>query len=141
MIVAMVVSLRHIMFECVDPYNLAHFWSAVLGRPVDAGASSCWVKLPAGGELSSLLFVHNLSGRRGGNRLFIRIGSEDGTLEGEVRRLMGLGALLISRNDRGCGMGWAVMADPEGNEFYVDSSDVEVAKAKAELMIPLLDER
>ena len=43
----------------------------------------------------------------------------------EVERLLGLGATLVSDMRRPDGTGWAVLADPVGNEFCVLRSAAE----------------
>ncbi|MGW2326132.1 VOC family protein [Streptomyces sp. NPDC001700] len=43
----------------------------------------------------------------------------------EVRRLLGLGARTVDDRRTDDGMGWVVMADPEGNEFCVERGAVE----------------
>ncbi|UJB46946.1 VOC family protein [Streptomyces sp. A1-5] len=54
-----------------------------------------------------------------------------GALRAEVDRLTGLGARVVERRwtNRSCGLEVVVLADPEGNEFCVESSDHEVAEA------------
>ncbi len=52
------------------------------------------------------------------NRMHICIRPVDTTRDEEVERLLGLGASIV--NDlREADSGWAVLADPEGNEFCV----------------------
>jgi predicted enzyme related to lactoylglutathione lyase len=60
-------------------------------------------------------------------RLHLHLNPVEGTLAEEIERLTGLGATLVSEHARGSELGWAVMTDPEGNEFCVDSSDAEVS--------------
>jgi predicted enzyme related to lactoylglutathione lyase len=43
----------------------------------------------------------------------------------EVTRLLGLGATLVADRRQPDGTGWAVLADPEGNEFCVERSAAE----------------
>ncbi len=43
----------------------------------------------------------------------------DGPRDTEVERLLGIGATLVADRRRPDGTGWAVLADPEGNEFCV----------------------
>jgi len=47
----------------------------------------------------------------------------------EVARLLSIGALLVDDQRRPDGTGWVVMADPEGNEFCIERSARERAKA------------
>jgi predicted enzyme related to lactoylglutathione lyase len=51
----------------------------------------------------------------------------DRTRDEEVERLLGLGATLVADHRRPDGSGWAVLADPEGNEFCVERSAAERA--------------
>ncbi len=46
----------------------------------------------------------------------------DEPLLDEVRRLEGMGAVLIEKRHHGWGIGEVTMADPEGNAFIVSSS-------------------
>ncbi|MEU5583439.1 VOC family protein, partial [Streptomyces huasconensis] len=47
--------------------------------------------------------------------------------EQEVDRLLGLGATLVADLRNPDGSGWAVLADPEGNEFCVLRSESDRA--------------
>jgi predicted enzyme related to lactoylglutathione lyase len=44
-----------------------------------------------------------------------------------VERLLGLGATLVADRREPDGSGWAVLADPEGNEFCVLRSESDRA--------------
>jgi hypothetical protein len=52
------------------------------------------------------------------NRLHVCLRPQ-GHRDAEVQRLIGLGATLVDDRRRPDGLGWAVLADPEGNEFCV----------------------
>jgi glyoxalase superfamily protein len=67
------------------------------------------------------------------NRLHLDLNPGDGTLAAELKRLTALGATVMARHNRGSCLGWAVLADPEGNEFCVQSSDAEVAAVEEHL--------
>ena len=67
------------------------------------------------------------------NRLHLDLNHGDGTLAAELKRLTALGATVLARHNRGPGLGWVVLADPEGNEFCVQSSDAEVAAVQERL--------
>ncbi|MEV7010513.1 VOC family protein [Streptosporangium sp. NPDC051022] len=127
----MSLSLRYLVFNCVEPYRLARFWSTVLALPIDGGAESCWIELPEGNQPSQILFMHASSEIKGKTQPHVHLNPGGGTLAEEVERLVGLGAVVVSEQERGRGIGWVVMADPEGNEFCVDSSDAEVTAAQA----------
>ncbi|MBD0674371.1 glyoxalase [Streptomyces sp. CBMA156] len=47
----------------------------------------------------------------------------------EVERLFGLGATLVADHRKPDGAGWAILADPEGNEFCVLRSESDRAAA------------
>ena len=68
------------------------------------------------------------------NGLHLDLNPVDGTLAAEVERLTALGATVVARHNRGStGLGGVVLADPESNEFCVESSDAEVAAVEARL--------
>ena len=62
----------------------------------------------------------------GKNRLHVDI-TTDGSLDDEVARLVSLGATLVERRQDPSTLAnpdtWAVMRDPEGNEFCVLNAD------------------
>ncbi|MEU0844686.1 VOC family protein [Streptomyces sp. NPDC005962] len=80
----MVSVLQNVAIDCADAYELARFWSEVLGSP---------------------------------NRIHLCLRPKT-TCEEEVERLLGLGATLVTDRQEPDGTGWAVLADPEGNEFF-----------------------
>jgi predicted enzyme related to lactoylglutathione lyase len=47
------------------------------------------------------------------------------TRDAEVERLAGLGAEIVADHRTRDGLGWVVMADPEGDEFCVERSAAE----------------
>ena len=52
------------------------------------------------------------------NRMHMCLRPADRSRDEEVERLLGLGATLVADLRQG-DRGWAVLADPEGNEFCV----------------------
>jgi hypothetical protein len=60
----------------------------------------------------------------GRNRLHLDLQPLDRTRDEEVERVVALGATLIA-DRRGRGQGWVVLADPEGNEFCMNTSPAE----------------
>ena len=124
--------MRGLMIDCADPHSLASFWGAVLRRPVDGGAEGPWVSLPDSNQPSMIFFRKVADAKQVKNRLHLDLNPVDGTLAAEVQRLTALGATVLARHSRGStGLGWVVLADPEGNEFCVESSDAEVAAVEA----------
>ncbi|MHC5259604.1 VOC family protein [Streptomyces sp. UC4497] len=65
-----------------------------------------------------ILFQRVPEAKSGKNRLHIDVHAEAGQRAAEVERLTGLGARVLNEV-KAQGGEWAVMADPEGNEFCV----------------------
>ena len=59
------------------------------------------------------------------NRLHLDLQPQGIRRDDEVQRLLGLGATVVGDRRRPDGTGWVTMADPEGNEFCVERSDLE----------------
>jgi predicted enzyme related to lactoylglutathione lyase len=59
------------------------------------------------------------------NRIHLDLGPTDRTRDEEVARLRVLGAGVVADHRTAEGLGWVVMADPEGNEFCIERSDKE----------------
>src|SRR5262249_55196499 len=125
----MPIKIRHITFDCADAYALAGFWSEVTGWPRyeqdRPGDPECAVVPPDGSGLPLLLFIGVPDEKVVKNRVTLDIAPPDRTREDEVRRLVALGATLVGDHRRPDGRGWVVLADPAGNEFCVETSDVE----------------
>ena len=119
-------TLVHLTIDCADPFRLATFWSAVTGCPVseedEPGDDEVLVELSDG---PGLLFIRVPEGKQVKNRLHLDIQPSQGTRDAEVDRLIALGATLIDDRRDASGLGWAVLADPEGNEFCVERGDAE----------------
>ncbi|MGW4456421.1 VOC family protein [Streptomyces albidoflavus] len=116
----MVSVVQNVAIDCADAYELARFWSEVTGRPLDAedrpGDPEVQVTLAEGGPA---LYFHQVpEPTTVKNRLHLCLRPET-TREQEVERLLGLGATLVADRREADGTGWAVLADPEGNEFCV----------------------
>jgi hypothetical protein len=61
------------------------------------------------------------------NRVHLDVVPTGTTRDEEVARLLELGATLVDDQRRSDGTGWAVLGDPEGNEFCVERSAAERA--------------
>ncbi|WOX26393.1 VOC family protein [Streptomyces solicathayae] len=127
----MVSVVQNVAIDCVDAYELARFWSAVTGRPLDPddkpGVREAAV-LPAEGP--ALYFNQVPEPKTIKNRIHLCLRPET-TREQEVERLLGLGATLVADLRNPDGSGWAVLADPEGNEFCVLRSESDHAATKS----------
>ncbi|MEV6166524.1 VOC family protein [Streptomyces sp. NPDC052052] len=123
----MVSVVQNVAIDCVDAYELACFWSRVTGRPLHPedgpGAQETQVLLPEG----PVLYFNQVSESKTiKNRIHLCLRPET-SREQEVDRLLGLGATLVADHRNPDGSGWAVLADPEGNEFCVLRSDSDRA--------------
>jgi hypothetical protein len=78
-----------------------------------------------------VLFIEVPDRKQVKNRIHFDMRPTTGTRDEEVARVMGLGAREVDdqRNHYGPGIGWMVLADPEGNEFCILRSDAEIAAA------------
>jgi len=121
--------VRHLTFDCRDPHLLARFWAAAIGyvddpedpnHPDDPEA----LLVDPAGLGPGLLFVPVPEGKQGKNRLHLDL-QPDQPREAEVQRLLDLGATLVDDRRDPDGTGWAVLADPEGNELCVERSAAE----------------
>ncbi|WP_024760019.1 VOC family protein [Streptomyces exfoliatus] len=123
----MVSVMQNVAVDCADAYELARFWSEALGCPLHPeskpGDAEVEVTLPEG---PMLYFNQVPEPKTVKNRLHLCLRPET-SREEEVERLLGLGATLVADRREADGAGWAVLADPEGNEFCVLRSAAERA--------------
>ncbi|MFF1461055.1 VOC family protein [Streptomyces sp. NPDC058330] len=112
----MAVRLYHLAVDAHDLPLLARFWCAVLdwkvlfedaeeiviGADESAWPGMCFLPVPEGKTVK--------------NRLHIDLAPDD--RDTEVERIIGLGARRVDVG-QDPGVTWAVLADPEGNEFCV----------------------
>ncbi|MFI1187888.1 VOC family protein [Streptomyces californicus] len=115
----MISVVQNVAIDCADPYGLARFWSEVTGCPLHPedvpGVTEAQVRLADG---PALYFNRVPEAKAGKNRIHLCL-RPDTSREPEVERLLALGATLVSDRRNEDGSGWAVLADPEGNEFCV----------------------
>jgi predicted enzyme related to lactoylglutathione lyase len=115
----MTVQLFSISLDCEDAGKLASFWSEVLDRTVDAGATDGFAAIgmdSEAGEGPAWMFHKVPEAKVVKNRLHVDFLSPD--LDGEVERLLTLGASHVREVEEG-GYRWATLTDPQGNEFDV----------------------
>ena len=105
-----------------DPWAQTLWWSKVLEDftlPEDddqgPGDEECGL---VGPDDRYLLFLKVPEPKTVKNRMHICLRPTDRTRDEEVDRILGLGATLVDDLRKG-DKGWAVLADPEGNEFCV----------------------
>lgn len=108
----------------------------MLRRPVQGSAEGCFIELFDDHPEFFLFFRSGSDRQQAKGRLQLALNPVEGTLAEEVERLTRLGATVVSQHSRGSELGWVVMADPEGDEFCVDSSDAEVSAFRNQHGIP-----
>ena len=107
-----------------DPYAQAHWWAQVLDDfRLDPGEEEmgpdddeCWLVGPDDREL---IFLRVPEPKTVKNRMHLCLRPTDRSREEEVDRILALGATVVDDRRDGPDKGWAVLADPEGNEFCV----------------------
>lgn len=121
--------IRHIAIDCADPHALSLFWSAVTGFEEDPDQPNlpdddmAWLGDPVSGL--GIILQRAAAAGSGANRLHLDLAPDDRTRDEEVERILALGARLVADRRNTDGSGWAVLADPEGNLFCVERSDLE----------------
>ncbi len=128
----MSLRIRHITFDCADPYTLAGFWSRLLGyredpaAPNRAGAEEALILDPQGE--SGLLFLRVPEPKAAKNRLHFDVwpdGLDLVSRDQALAHVLELGAVVTDDRREPDGTGWVVLADPEGNEFCLERARAE----------------
>jgi len=128
----MTIAINQITFDCARPTPLAEFWSLVTGYAEDPDDPNlpddeqAWLQHPVD-KGTSLYFQKVPEGKVVKNRVHLDMRPTDRTRDEEIEYLLTVGATLVSDQRKDDGSGWAVLADPEGNEFCVERSDAERA--------------
>jgi hypothetical protein len=106
-----------------DPAAQARWWAQVLVDftlpPAEDQADydeEAWL---VGGDGREMIFCRVPEPKTVKNRMHVCLRPTDRTREEEVDRLLGLGATMVDDRRTAPDRGWAVLADPEGNEFCV----------------------
>jgi predicted enzyme related to lactoylglutathione lyase len=104
-----------LVVDATDPARLARWWAEVLSYRISYEASD-EVSIEGDGGGPALVFVPVPEAKKVKNRLHIDLNPEDQAAE--VERLVNMGArhVDVSQGEKAT---WAVLADPEGNEFCV----------------------
>jgi hypothetical protein len=122
-------TIGSVTVDCGRPYELARFWSEVVGFPIhpdnEPDDDEVGLNPPDGHPM--LLFIRVAEGKAVKNRLHLDIRPQERTRDAEVERLVALGARQVDDRRTPDGKGWVVLADPEGNEFCVERSAAERA--------------
>ncbi|GAA2900904.1 glyoxalase [Actinoplanes cyaneus] len=116
--------IRNVSFDCADPYVLAIFWSEVVGHPVGPeftpGDPEVLIVPPEGPRLYFQAVPESKSVK---NRVHVCLQSPDLGRDGEVGRLLEIGATMFADHRTPDGGGWVVLQDPGGNEFCVTRAE------------------
>ena len=106
-----------------DPYAQVQWWAQVLDdfrlddlEEMSRDDEECWLNGPDDREL---IFLRVPEPKTVKNRMHLCLRPTDRSREEEVDRLLGLGATMVDDRRTAPDKGWAVLADPEGNEFCV----------------------
>jgi uncharacterized protein (TIGR03086 family) len=125
----MAVRIKSITFDCTDPYRLAQFWTQLTGYEQDPDNPNApedpEALLLAPDGQPSLLFIAVPEQKHVKNRVHLDLVPIEHRRDAEVDRLLGIGGRLVDDQRRPDGTGWVVLADPEGNEFCIERSDIE----------------
>ena len=115
-------SLLAIVVDCRDSLSQANYWATVLSHTVsERNADEYEVSDSLTGG-TPLYFMNVPETKAVKNRLHVDIVT-DGPLKVEVSRLVAAGGILVEMRQDPATLAypdtWAVMQDPEGNEFCV----------------------
>ena len=133
----MTAFIAHTTIDCDNAYALSEWWKQLLeyvddpDDPNEPGHVECLIQRPDGGH--RLLFIEVPDVKRVKNRLHFDLRPSERTRDDEVEWALGIGATLVDdlRATDGSGTGWAVLADPERNEFCILRSEPEIAARSA----------
>lgn len=116
----MSLSVGFVTIDCRDVAKVAEFWSAALGIALDSEASPYFASLNrTGPTLPRFMFLQVPEAKTAKNRMHLDLLVDAAVpRDEEVARLVELGAAHVADKDE-WGHSWAVMLDPEGNEFCV----------------------
>jgi len=116
-------SVLNVTFDCLDAASVAHFWSEVTHwfcEKQEMPGNTFWVVGEPGGTGPRLVFVTVPEPKSVKNRVHLDL-VPNGSQAEELARLESLGARVIEDRRQMAPGGWVVMADPEGNEFDLES--------------------
>ena len=120
----MSLRLSHTTWDAHDPHAVAEFWRELVSWEVAEpdcyrpGSDECYLVSPHG---YTVLFYKVPDAKQVKNRAHLDLVPEGSTRDEEVERALRLGATMAE--DRRDDLGWAVLRDPEGNEFCILQPD------------------
>lgn len=109
--------IAHVTFDCTDAARTAQFWSQLLDRPVDDGATPYFAtvgRAVPGRTDPVLMFIQVPEAKQAKNRQHLDLHTED--WDAERARIGALGATEVGEH-REFGAHWVTFLDPDGHEF------------------------
>ncbi|MBJ7609963.1 MAG: VOC family protein [Candidatus Dormibacteraeota bacterium] len=103
------------VIDCTDALRVGTFWADLLGRPLGGPEDDGVYWIEPGENLPELLFIPVPEAKSVKNRLHIDLRPDDQAAEVERALALGAGHVDIGQGTQT----WAVLADPEGNEFCI----------------------
>jgi hypothetical protein len=104
-------------FDCRDAAALAQFWSRMLERPVDQGATAAYATIGFADEGPTWMFVRSDDPAEGRNRLMLDFAGELEYRQ-EADRAESLGARRVADHEVN-DVRWVELRDPEDNTFRI----------------------
>jgi predicted enzyme related to lactoylglutathione lyase len=105
-----------IVLDSPDPGSAARFWEQAIGWPVQHADDEWTAQRSPDGTGPFLEFLADPAGKQVKNRMHLDIAplpQDDSTAELARLRQLGAAAADVGQAD----VSWAVLADPQGNEF------------------------
>lgn len=112
---AIASAVQHVVIDTHDPQLVARFWAQTLGRDI-ADDWGGFVRLTPDEAGTQLAFAAVPETKTVKNRVHLDLTAPD--RQRATAELIAIGATMIETRNQD-GHTWAVMADPEGNEFCV----------------------
>jgi predicted enzyme related to lactoylglutathione lyase len=114
-------TILNVTFDCADPGTIARFWAAVTGwtlheEDLQPGHQE-YSAGPSAEDGIRLYFVGVPEPKIVKNRIHLDL-LPPGDQQREIARLVKLGASVADAQP--VGVGWVILADPEGNEFCLE---------------------
>jgi predicted enzyme related to lactoylglutathione lyase len=104
-------------FDCRDAAALAGFWSRVLGRSVDPGATADYATIGFAEGGPTWMFVRSDDIAEGRNRLMLDLAGEENWRQ-HADRMERFGATRVAEHEVQ-GARWVELRDPENNTFRI----------------------
>ena len=128
----MATSLLAIVVDCHNPLAQANYWAAALDHRVSERNTNEYGVSDPSTAGTPLYFMSVPEAKTVKNRLHVDI-TTDRPLEDEVAQLVSAGGTLVEMRQDPATLDnadtWAVMQDPEGNEFCVLNADTVTGMA------------